>query len=498
MSTIRRQSIISSLLIYVGFIFGAINTYLFTKQGIFTPEQYGLTRAFLVMGNFFYGFANFGLLSVMYKFTPYYRDNLKDKENDLLSITLIIGFLGFVLTTIGGIVFEPLVVRKFSAKSPLLVQYYLWIFPLVFFLLFFSLLEAYAWSLRKTVFSNFLKEAGFRISTSILIALFVVAKIKFSLFIKLFSFLYAVSFFALLIYLIRLKKFNITFKISRVTKKFYKKMLVLLGFVFAGSMITVAAQSIDTFSIASYVNLALLAVFDFSIYITSIINVPQRSIISISIPVLSQAWKDKDFETIKRVYSRSSLNLLMASLFIFAIIWLNYDSAIQIFKLNKLYETGKIVVLIVGFKNIIDMGTGVNAQIIGTSTLWRFEFFCGVILLFLMIPLNIILVKKLGIEGAAYSTLIAYTIYNSIRLYFLWYKFKMQPFSNNTLYVIVQTLACYFICYYLFRSMQSFAGIIVRSVLFVILFAASAIYFNLSPDIDPVWKTIKKRLGLKF
>ena len=64
MSTIRRQAIISSLLIYVGFAFGALNTYLFTKDGLFTPEQYGLTRAFIVIGQFFYGFAGFGLASV--------------------------------------------------------------------------------------------------------------------------------------------------------------------------------------------------------------------------------------------------------------------------------------------------------------------------------------------------------------------------------------------------------------------------------------------------
>jgi len=72
MSNIRRQTIISSLLIYVGFAFGALNTYLFTKHGIFTPEQYGLTRAFIVIGQFFYGFAGFGLTAVIYKFYPYY------------------------------------------------------------------------------------------------------------------------------------------------------------------------------------------------------------------------------------------------------------------------------------------------------------------------------------------------------------------------------------------------------------------------------------------
>src|SRR5437763_11902094 len=141
MSTIRRQSIISSVLIYIGFLFGAINTYLFTRQGIFTPEQYGLTRAIIITASFFYGFSSFGMISVLYKFFPYYRDNLKDEDNDLLGMCLLTGFIGFVLTTCAGFIFEPLVIRKFSAKSPMLVRYYLWVFPFLFFYLFFSLLE---------------------------------------------------------------------------------------------------------------------------------------------------------------------------------------------------------------------------------------------------------------------------------------------------------------------------------------------------------------------
>ncbi|HYF31491.1 MAG TPA: oligosaccharide flippase family protein [Chitinophagaceae bacterium] len=502
MSTIRRQSIISTLLIYTGFVFGAINTYLFTQHELFTNsftlEQYGLTRAFIVTGHFLYGFASFGLAPVIYKFFPYYRDNLKGKANDLLSIALVLALVGFILTTIAGVIFEPLIVRKFSAKSPLLVQYYLWIFPFLFFYLFFSILEAYAWSLRKTILPNFLKEAGFRISTTLLIILFLAGGIYFPLFIKLFSFLYAFSFFVLLIYLVRLKEFNFTLSISKVTKKFWRKMGTLMLFVYAGMIINVTASSIDSFTIASYVPEALtyLAVYDFSTYICSLVQAPQRSIISISTPVLSQAWKDKDFRTLRKVYSRSSINLLMVALFIFLLIWLNYDYAIEIFGLNPTLKAGKMVVLLLSLKFIIDMGTGVNAQIIGTSTFWRFEFMSGVILLLLAIPLNIILVKRFHIEGAAWSSLIAYTVYNIVRLWFLWWKFKMQPFTVNTFYVIVHALACYAICYIAFRSLNDFGGMVLRSAVFVVLFAVTAYYFKLSPDIDPVIRSVRKKLRI--
>lgn len=494
--SIRRQAIISSTLIYIGFVFGAINTYLFTREGIFTSEQYGLTRAFIVIGQFFFGFAGFGLTSVIYKFFPYYKDNLEKHKNDLLTLALIGAFIGFVITCVGGIIFEPLVVKKFIEKSPLIIRYYYWVFPFTFFLLFFSILEAYAWSVGKTIVPNFLKEAGFRVSTTVLIIVFIVTGKNYDLFIKLFSILYALSFFALLFYMIRLGEFQIVTEISRVTRKFSKKILTLMSYIYGGTLIAIIAQSVDFLAIASFRGLASGAIFDFSTYLANVVQVPQRSLISASIPVLSRAWKEKDFFSIDRIYKRSSLNLLLISLFIFALIFLNYDNAIVTLRLKPEFAAGKWVVFLLGLKNIIDMGTGVNGQIIGTSVYWRFDFFSGVILLALIIPLNIWLVKEFGIIGAAWSNLASYIIYNIIRIAFLKKKFNLQPFTKETVYVLAHAVVCFLLVYLLFSSLGGWTGLIIRSVVFAAVFITSAVYLRLSPDIEPVLLAVKRRLGL--
>ncbi|MGZ3848861.1 MAG: lipopolysaccharide biosynthesis protein [Flavisolibacter sp.] len=496
MSTIRRQAIISSALIYVGFAFGALNTYLFTRQGIFTPEQYGLTRAFIVIGQFFYGFAGFGFASVIYKFYPYYKDNLPARKNDLLTVGFLIALVGFVLTVCGGILFESVVVQKFIAKSPLIVKYYYWVFPFTFFLLFFSVMEAYAWSIGKTILPNFLREAGFRVFTTALIIIFLLTGKNFDLFIRLFSFVYAISFIVLLVYLIRIHEFHFVTEISRVTKKFRKKILGLMVYTYGGNIITITAQSIDFLAIASFRGLNFGAVFDFSSYLANVIQVPQRSLVSISIPVLSRAWKDKDYATIDRVYKKSSLNLLLVSTFIFALIWLNYENAIQFLHLNPIYEQGRWVVFFLAMKNIVDMGTGVNGQIIGTSTYWRFDFFSGMILLLFTVPLNIILVKKYGIIGSAWSNLASYIIYNTIRIIFLKRKFNLQPFTRHTLMVLGHSLTCFLLVYWLFRHSQGITGIIWRSLVFILLFTTTAAYLKLSSDLDPLIRSVKKKLKI--
>lgn len=494
MSTIRRQAIISSLLIYIGFVFGALNTYLFTKEGIFTSEQYGLTRAFIVMGQFFYGFAGFGLSSVIYKFYPYYKDNLPKYKNDLLTLCLLGALTGFIITLAGGILFEPLVVRKFIAKSPLIIRYYYWVFPFTFFLLFFSILEAYAWSIGKNIIPNFLREAGFRLSTTLLIIVFIITGKNYELFIKLFSVLYALSFFALLFYLVRLGEFRIVPQISRVTKKFRKKILALMAYIYGGTLVAIIAQSVDFLAIASFRGLASGAIFDFSTYLANVIQVPQRSLISAAIPVLSRAWKDKDFKTLDTIYKRSSLNLLLISTFIFSLIFLNYDNAIVTLHLKPEFAAGKWVVFLLGLKNIIDMGTGVNGQIIGTSVYWRFDFLSGVVLLLLIIPLNIWLVKEIGIMGAAWSNMVSYIVYNTIRIVFLKRKFNLQPFTRQTLISLGHHVVCFLVIFFIFRNLTGWTGIISRSVAYVALFCFSAYYLRLSPDIEPVVRSIRYRV----
>src|SRR5687767_13189501 len=114
MSQIRRQSIISTVFVYAGFAIGLINTWLFTRQGFFTESEYALTQIFIAVGNIMFAFANFGMLATIYKFYPYYKDNLQKKQNDLLTWSLLISVCGFILVMIAGYFFKDLVVQKFG------------------------------------------------------------------------------------------------------------------------------------------------------------------------------------------------------------------------------------------------------------------------------------------------------------------------------------------------------------------------------------------------
>jgi O-antigen/teichoic acid export membrane protein len=501
MSQIRKQSIISSLVVYIGFAIGFFNTWLFAREGGFTQAQYGLTGIFMAVANIMFSVANLGMPAYIHKFYPYYNDNLPPKKNDQLTWAVFFSLFGFCLVIIAGILFKDLVIRKYGANSPDLIRYYYYIFPFGMGLTLFSILEAYAWQVKKSVFSNFLREIQFRLFTTILIVLSFAGVIaSFDLFVKIYSFTFLAVALILLVYLLWQSSISFTFSVSRVSKKYIKKIIALISFVYGGSMVFTISMVIDTIIIAAVLpnGLAMAGIYTLAQNIASLIQAPQRGIVSSSLAALSKAWKDKDLSRINRIYHRSSINQLIFSVGMFALIWLNFTDGVLTFHLQAGYIDARWVFFYIGMMRIIDMGTGVNSQIINTSTLWRFDFYTGIILLSLTLPLNYILTKYYyGVMGPAIANLITFTIYNAIRYWFLIKKFDLQPFNLKTVYTIVLGIAAYYCCYLLFNNMHGFAGMIVRSTLYLLLFVTGTLLLKLSPDIMPVWQTLIKKLGIK-
>jgi O-antigen/teichoic acid export membrane protein len=500
MSTIRRQSIISSVVIYIGFAVGLLNTWFFTRQGnniSFTETEYGLTTIFIAIATMMSAFATLAMPSYIFKFFPYYNDHLPTRKNDMITWALLICLAGFVLVMIAGWFFKHLVIRKFGANSPQLVSYYYWIFPMGFGLTLYTVLEAYTWSLRKSVLTNFIKEILWRLFTTALIILFINGVIKnYDLFVKLFVFGFPFIAAVLFIYLLVTKKIHLTFRISKVSRRFFRKIVTLCSFVYAGTLIFTISQVFDTIVIASVLKegAAKAGIFGIATLMTSVIQAPQRAIIAASIPHLSQAWKDKNTAVLQRVYQRSSINQLIFACAIFLLIWINFRDGIISFNIKPSYLDAAWVFFILGITRIIDMGTGVNAQIIGTSTYWKFELISGVILLAIMLPLTYILTRQYDIIGPAIATLISVTIYNIIRIAFLWSKFRLFPFTKETIYTVLLAAFCFAVCYYAFSHLHGIGAMFIRSISFLAMYMAGAVYFKLSPDIKPVLNTINKRL----
>jgi hypothetical protein len=140
------------------------------------------------------------------------------------------------------------------------------------------------------------------------------------------------------------------------------------------------------------------------------------------------------------------------------------------------------------------MGTGVNAQIISTSTFWRFELWTSLLLTALIIPLSYTLTVRYGIIGPAIANLVSFTVYNGIRCWFLWHRFQMHPFSFKTLEVLALALLSYWASHYLFIHSEGLGGMIGRSMVFICLYGGGVYFRKVTPDLEPIVQNLRKRL----
>jgi O-antigen/teichoic acid export membrane protein len=284
---------------------------------------------------------------------------------------------------------------------------------------------------------------------------------------------------------------------SRVTKKFFKRIVAQISLVWSGQVLFNLATYFGQIVIGAMVTegMRFVGIYTLALFVGSLIQAIQRSVVAASIGPLARAWKDKDYGRISRIYQRSSINQLIFSAGMFVLIWINFTDGVLTFHLKPDYLLARPIFFYIGLTRILDMGTGVNSQIIGTSIFWRFDFITGVILTALTLPANYMLTKALGPIGPAIADLITFSIYNFIRFLFLYRKFGMQPFTLKTVHTLLLALGGYFICHYLFNAYHGLGWLVLRSIVFLGIYGGGVLLLRLSEDILPVWRTILKRLG---
>jgi O-antigen/teichoic acid export membrane protein len=495
MGIIQKQSIQSTVVIACGFAIGAFNMIIFAPK-VLSAQELGLTRIIIDAGLTVAMLCTLGCIPIIYKFFPFYKSYLTPKKNDLPFVTLIVCLVGFLVMCSIGYISKDVIVRKFSERSPLFVEYSYLVYPFAFFMLLFIWLEGFGWSFKKGVVSNSLRETLVRLLFTVLLVAVGFHVMDSHYFFLLFSFSYLLPVIILFFILRRTGEFNFVSTISPATRRLKGKMMNFGFFIFGAQFLNLLSKTVDTFIISSKSERGLedAAVFTIATYVIMAMDIPQRSITSISTPVLAEAWKNKDLQSISNIYTKSVNNLLLIGLGIFGLIWLNiYNLAIF---LGKDYAGIEAIILFMGIGKLIDLGTGANSQIISTSNYWRIDFTTNVIYTLIALPLNYVLIDRYDLMGAAYAFLISMIVYNSMRFGFLWFKFGLQPFVPKNLLAVLITVVCAAIVYYIPKFPSVIIDGVVRTISFLVLFLPAIYFTTISEEINGIIRNSFRRIGL--
>jgi O-antigen/teichoic acid export membrane protein len=103
-------------------------------------------------------------------------------------------------------------------------------------------------------------------------------------------------------------------------------------------------------------------------------------------------------------------------------------------------------------------------------------------------------IPVLGINGAGIATFLAIFLYNSIKLYFVYRKFKIFPFTKFTLKIGGLLLLGVLLFYFWEFPFHPIINIALKSIVIMVLYIYIVYRFNFSEDIT---RLIKKHLKLK-
>jgi len=488
MGIVIRQSLISTALNYFGVALGAFNAlWLFPKA--MTTGEIGLYRVIIGMAFLFVPFAQMGISQSSIKFFPEHKSQLE--RNRFLTVLFLLALISFIVFLGAFNLFKTPIINFFETRSPEVIDYFDLVLALVFLMVIYGILESYSRNILKIIFPNFIKEVFLRFFTTILVFLFLMNKISFDqmLYALLINYIFAV----LLItgYLGIKYKIRLNFQLTQIKKK---PLIQYALFTLLGTGGAVIVMQIDSILVTGLLGLDKNGIYSTAFFMAVVVEIPRRAISQLSSPLISRAFHDEDVQEIDHIYKRTSINLLIAGSLVFALIYVNLDNIFYLIPNWQRFESGKIVVVIIGLAKLIDMASGVNTEIIIMSRYYRFNLIAIVMLAILTIITNLWLIPIYELKGAAIATAISLVFYNFVKFLFILIKLKIQPFSIKTLLVILIALFNVILMAYTPSTGHYIFDIILHSTIICILFLILNYWMKTSEDLIELFHSIWRKI----
>lgn len=493
MGIVIRQGLKASIVTYLGTAIGTFNV-IFLYNKFLTQAEVGLIAGALVsIPLIFASFTQLGIPQIAVRFFPHFDDPANGHKG-FFTFLLISPLFGWSLFVLGYLALKGVFNQVYAANSPLLPQYFYYIIPLTGSFLYMAMLEAYARVHLRIVVPAIIRELFLRICNSCMILAYGYGYLNLEGLVQWITISYLVAVVALLVYIKTLKRFYTRLDFSFLRTPVFKEMAQYGGWVILAGASFTLIQHVEKIMLPAYAGgLGTTAVFDINSRMALMIAIPRNVIAAISTPILAQAWKRQDFAAIKSIYQKSSLNLLLIGCFLFLGIWCNLDFIYQIIPQHEVYEVGKWVVLMVGISKIIDMGTGLNSEILISSDYFRYDLMFYLVLAIGIVVGNIIFIPLYSYNGAALASLLALGGYNAIKYFFLWYKMGLQPFEWRTLGIVMLSILTWFLVDLLpvisgTDLVVWFMNVGMRAIVITFLFVTLGWALDLSPDLSALIK----------
>ena len=444
MGVIAKQSIRGTIVTYLGIAVGIITTF-FVLTRFLTTEEIGLARVLIDAATLFIGLAQLGTNASIIRFYPYFREKGKDEDHGFFFWALVVPFIGFVLFALIYWACRVPLGAWFGDKSPLFVEYYYFVLPLAFFMLYQSIYENTSNVLMHIVVPRAVRELIVRVGLLALYLLYAFRVLSLDGFVIGLCVNYGIAALINLCYFFSLRRISLRpdWQFLRENRALVRRYLTYTLFLIISALTTTLAPTLSSFFVTAKMGLDHTGIFAIATYMAVMVSVPNRSVTAIASPQLSRAIKEQNDAECSLLIQQVTRNLLLIGGFILLLIWFNIDLIFHILPNGATYGTARAVVLVLSISQLIMATFSICLTAINSSRYYAYSLLLSLILTVSAILLNNYLVPRYGMDGAAWSNLLSYGLYFVLTLITLRLTCRFRMVNRQWFYILLLIVALF-------------------------------------------------------
>ena len=484
MGIVLNQSFKNTIITYIGFAIGGINT-IYLYPVFLGATYYGLTNYITSSANVIMPLFAIGMQNTLVKFYSQYETEAE--RNRFLSFTVLFPLLLIIPLLFIGFLFQDEILFFLSKKNAV-VKNYIWLIPFIglcmaYFEIFYAWLRVHMHS----VFGNFIKEVGLRTASLFLLMGVYFHWITVEGFVYATAVVYLIALLVTMFYAFSIQKPNFQFTIPVNTKDILTYTFYI---ILSGSVANLLLDG-DKMILNQYMNIENIAFYSVATYIALVISVPSRAMHQIVYPITAKLMHENKHDEMNTLYKKTSINLQMVGGYVMLGIFVNINMLYKM--VPPEYAGGIMVVFMIGLSKYFDLILGNNNAIIFNTKYYRTVLFLGVLLVILTVGLNMIFIPLYGIIGSAFATLLSITMYSLAKLLFVVKKLDLYPFTKQTMYSLMLTFVLFVAFYVWDFPFNPIISIILKSILLTVAYVYLNYRFVISTEINEVMdKYLKK------
>jgi O-antigen/teichoic acid export membrane protein len=240
--------------------------------------------------------------------------------------------------------------------------------------------------------------------------------------------------------------------------------------------------------VATMLSLEHTGTYGILLFMANTIEIPSKSMYQIGGPVISSSIAHGEMKNVENVYKKSSINSLLVGILLFSILWAVLYNIFDLMPNNEDFYIYKNVFLFLCLGKLVDMTFSLNTHIIVYSKYYKYNLVFVLVLAVANLVLNYFFIREFGLTGAAMATALSMILYNITKLFFIKYRFKLWPFSINTLKVIVIAMITIAISTFLPDLFLSWPDILIKGAIIFLAYYFLLKVFSVKAEIINVFE----------